>query len=81
MAAPRGFLKAAEGTPATALWSGLIFVTSILRITRKSSVGKCSFANKQLFPQGKKWGEEGSEFQGSAASLANLELFFFHCKI
>lgn len=67
MAALRGFLKAAERTPAIALWSALIFVTSILRITRKSSVRKCSSANR---------GEEGSEFQGSAASLANWELAF-----
>lgn len=76
-----GFLKAAEGTPAIALWSGLIFVTSILHITRKSSVGKCSFANKEhshsySFKGGIKWIEGRGESQGSAASLANLELPF-----
>lgn len=77
----RGFLMAAEGSPAIALWSGLIFVTSILHITRKSSVGKRSFANKEhshscSFKGRKKWGEGTGESQGSAASLPNLELLF-----
>lgn len=70
MAAMRGFLKAAEGTPAIALWSGLIFLT-----------GMCSFANKEhahshSFKGGKKWVEGRRESQGSAASLVNLELPF-----
>jgi len=51
MVALREFLKAAESTPAIAPWFGLIFVISILCITRKSKVGKRSFANEQQFPQ------------------------------